>query len=66
MKIMIHSFMSTFRQLWRNLRTLSGDDAYERYFQQHRCTHAMLPALSRKAYFRNAQQSSWDQINRCC
>ncbi len=66
MKRLVKSLMNALRQVWRSLRTLSGDDAYERYFQHQRCTHSSLPALSRKAYFRNAQQSRWDKINRCC
>jgi len=66
MKANAQSLMSKLRQGWRSLRTLTGDDAYERYLQHHGCVRAPLVPLSRKAYFRNAQKSRWDKINRCC
>ena len=58
--------MNTLRRWWRGLRTLTGDDAYERYLQHHARTHAACTPLSRKAFFRQEQQRRWDKINRCC
>ena len=53
-------------QGWGRLRTLTGDDAYERYLQYHGRTRSPLVPLSRKECFRRAQQSHWAKINRCC
>ena len=61
-----HPLMNKFRQCWRALRTLTGDNAYELYLQHHSHTGAARKPLGRKAYFRNAQQGRWDKINRCC
>ena len=58
--------MNTLRRWWRGLRTLTGDDAYERYMQHHARAHAACPPLSRKAFFRQEQQRRWEKINRCC
>lgn len=66
MKRNIQYLMNKLRLGWCRLRTLTGDDAYERYLQHHGGTRSPLAPLSRKAYFRNAQQSRWDKINRCC
>ena len=62
--------MSTPREsiaaLWRGLRTLSGDDAYERYRQHHLKAHPETPPLSRKAFYVDEQRRKWGTINRCC
>ena len=54
------------RTLWRLLRTLSGDDAYERYLRHHAQAHPHEPALSCRAFFAAEQQRKWSGINRCC
>lgn len=66
MKSQVYSLVNTLRQGWRSLRTLIGDDAYERYIQHHACIHPGRVPLSCKSYFRKAQQDRWDKINRCC
>ncbi len=59
---------------WRNIRQLSGEDAYERYlahFYAHQAEfHADKEAtetpLSREAFFKEWQDSKWKGIKRCC
>jgi uncharacterized short protein YbdD (DUF466 family) len=60
------SVMAACRAGWRALRTLSGDDAYERYRIHHLAAHPEVPPLSRKAFYVDEQQRKWGSINRCC
>jgi uncharacterized short protein YbdD (DUF466 family) len=53
-------------QLWRGIRTASGDDAYERYLAHHALHHAGAPQMSRRAYYDEYQRQKWSGINRCC
>jgi uncharacterized short protein YbdD (DUF466 family) len=58
---------TTPRRLWQALRTLSGDDAYERYLAHWRAHHAGESGpLDRKAFFRAEQERKWNGIKRCC
>lgn len=66
MKDSDHYLMNKLYQLWRGIRTLMGDDAYERYLRHHIHAHPACMPLSRKAYFLKTQQRRWDKINRCC
>ena len=55
------------RRCWHTLRTISGDDAYERYLAHRRAQHAdEAPPLSRAEYFRAEQQRKWSGVKRCC
>ena len=55
------------RMLWRTLRQLSGDDAYERYLAHHAAHHADGEApLSRAEFFRQWQDGKWKGVKRCC
>jgi uncharacterized short protein YbdD (DUF466 family) len=60
------------KNLWRNIRQLSGDDAYERYlahFSAHQKLHEeeiTEPPLSREAFFKEWQDGKWKGIKRCC
>jgi uncharacterized short protein YbdD (DUF466 family) len=58
------------RHLWRGVRQLSGDDAYERYLKHHAEFHAISvdapPPLSRKEFFQRWQDSQWKGTKRCC
>ncbi len=60
------------QHLWRILRQLSGDDAYERYlahFANHAhdesCAAAQVP-LTKAEFFRQWQDAKWQGIKRCC
>jgi uncharacterized short protein YbdD (DUF466 family) len=54
------------RAAWRYLRSVSGDDAYERYVVHHRSHHAAEPLLTRKAHFDERQRRKWMGVSRCC
>lgn len=59
------------KSVWRGIRRLSGDDAYERYLV-HYAEHCAQeggssePPLSREAFFKQWQDSKWKGIKRCC
>ena len=57
---------AAWRACWRALRTLSGDDAYERYLAHRAAVHPEMPVLSRRAFYVDEQQRKWGSINRCC
>ena len=58
---------ATLRRLWCALRTVTGDDAYERYLAHWRMHHAGEGSpLDRKAFFRAEQERKWNGIKRCC
>jgi uncharacterized short protein YbdD (DUF466 family) len=52
--------------LWRFIREVTGDDAYERYLAHHRLRHPGRAALTRREYFRLRQEQKWSRISRCC
>ena len=54
------------RDFWRGIRTVSGDDAYERYLRHHALEHADTAPMSRRAYYDHYQQQKWSGVNRCC
>lgn len=55
------------RALWRSVRRLSGDDAYERYLSHHAAHHRDgEPPLSRAEFFKQWQDGKWKGVKRCC
>jgi len=52
--------------LWRWLRAVSGDDAYERYLAHHATAHPGGAPLDRGAWFRREQERAWGGVRRCC
>jgi uncharacterized short protein YbdD (DUF466 family) len=52
--------------LWAWLRTLSGDDAYERYRAHQALHHPLEPLMSRRAFARDAERRKWSGVSRCC
>ena len=71
MKLM-EMMIKIIKNFWRNIRELSGEDAYERYLislAEHQKLHAHetneLP-LTRQAFFKQWQDSKWTGIKRCC
>lgn len=55
-------------KFWRAVRTLAGDDAYERYLEHRRSAHAgeSAPPLDRRAFFKEEQRRKWEGVRRCC
>ena len=58
--------LSLLSYVWRVIRELSGDDAYERYIAQHATNYPGITPLARKDFFLYQQQQKWSGIQRCC
>jgi uncharacterized short protein YbdD (DUF466 family) len=58
--------LKALRKLWRMIRRLSGDDAYERYLRHHGEAHPHEQKLSAKEFFRREQERKWNGVRRCC
>jgi len=58
--------LSLLSYVWRVIRELSGDDAYERYIAQHATNYPDATPLTRKDFFLYQQQQKWSGIQRCC
>lgn len=54
------------KKLWDVVRSLSGDDSYERYVQHQQQTHPDVPVLARREFFVMTLDSKWSGIARCC
>ena len=52
--------------IWRALRTLVGDEAYDRDCAHVRAEHPNTPLLARRAVYLQRQQQKWSGENRCC
>ena len=52
--------------IWRWLRTATGDDAYERYTEHRSKRHPGEPLLSPAAFYEARQRRKWDGVTRCC
>ncbi|ALK08186.1 YbdD/YjiX family protein [Blastochloris viridis] len=57
---------ATLKAGWAFLRTMTGDDEYERYLERHARTHPDLPPVDRKSYFKVEITRKWSGIRRCC
>ena len=53
-------------QLLKDIRELSGDDAYERYLAHHAAMHCNGNPLSEKDYFILRERGKWEGVRRCC
>jgi uncharacterized short protein YbdD (DUF466 family) len=54
------------RTLWKFIRELATDDAYDTYLARHHATHPEAPALSRREFYLSEQHRKWSGIQRCC
>jgi uncharacterized short protein YbdD (DUF466 family) len=52
--------------VWRYLREVSGDDAYERYLAHHAAQHGGATPMTPKEYFAERQRQKWSGVTRCC
>jgi uncharacterized short protein YbdD (DUF466 family) len=57
-----------FPHVWKIIRAMSGDDAYERYLEHRRLYHAGEGGepLDRKAFFEAELARKWNGVKRCC
>ena len=62
----MRSLQARLRNLWSALRTLTGDDAYDRYLSHVRACHPGTPPLERGAFYAAELDRRWMQANRCC
>ncbi|MBM4218532.1 MAG: YbdD/YjiX family protein [Gammaproteobacteria bacterium] len=53
-------------KFWTGMRTLLGDDAYERYLAHCRARHPDCTPLDRGAFYVAELDRRWRQVNRCC
>ena len=56
------------KKVWKALRALSGEDAYDRYLAHWREHHARKgeEALGREAFFKAELERKWNGVKRCC
>lgn len=54
------------KTVWECVRTVSGDNAYERYLTHHVQAHQGIPPLSRREFFAQMTDRKWSGVNRCC
>ena len=52
--------------LWKMLRELATDDAYERYLAHHAQMHGDRTPIARREFYLRQQQSKWSGVSRCC
>lgn len=53
-------------QLWRALCALAGEDAYGRYLRHAAAHHPGEPVMTRRDFYRDAEQAKWSGVSRCC
>jgi uncharacterized short protein YbdD (DUF466 family) len=58
--------VKTLRRLWRAVRRISGDDAYERYLAHRAVCDPRAPVLDRRAFYLAEQERKWGGVSRCC
>jgi uncharacterized short protein YbdD (DUF466 family) len=60
--------MQRLKTIWRGIRQLSGDDAYERYLHHYAKYHQNTAEtrLTKAEFFKRWQDGLWDGIKRCC
>ena len=54
------------RELWRLVRALATDDAYERYLAHHKQAHVGVMPIPRREFYVRQQQNKWSGVSRCC
>lgn len=60
--------LGAFKNLRQGIRSMTGEDAYDRYLTHWRDRHGEedLPPLDRKAFYKQQQEHKWNGIKRCC
>jgi uncharacterized short protein YbdD (DUF466 family) len=54
------------RELWKLVRAMARDDAYERYLAHHAQAHSGAAPMSRREFYVCEQQRKWTGVSRCC
>jgi uncharacterized short protein YbdD (DUF466 family) len=58
--------MKRLQDLWKLLRELATDDAYERYLAHHAEAHTGEKPIARREFYLRQQQNKWSGVSRCC
>ncbi|MCL6517863.1 YbdD/YjiX family protein [Alicyclobacillus sp.] len=64
----MNRFVTGWRRLNRNIKTIFGMPDYERYLEHHRQAHPDQTPLSEREYYKRYLKDRYDsgQVNRCC
>jgi uncharacterized short protein YbdD (DUF466 family) len=54
------------KQIILFIRTLTGDNAYEKYLESHLQAKHDHPPLSKKEFFKQETDRKWNGVRRCC
>jgi uncharacterized short protein YbdD (DUF466 family) len=54
------------RRFWAGLRSITGDDAYDRYVEHCQLRHPDAALLDRGSFYRSELDRRWSKVNRCC
>jgi len=54
------------QDLWKLVRALATDDAYERYLAHHTQVHGSAPPIPRREFYLRQQHKKWSGVSRCC
>jgi uncharacterized short protein YbdD (DUF466 family) len=52
--------------LWKLLRAMATDDAYEQYLLHHAQAHGEAKAMPRSEFYLRQQRDKWSGVSRCC
>ena len=63
---MLRRIGTMFVRAWHLIRSLSTDDAYEKYLAHHCAAHADAPPMTPRAFYISQQQRKWTGVSRCC
>jgi uncharacterized short protein YbdD (DUF466 family) len=60
--------MFNFLKAWNLVRTISGDNEYDIYIENHLVCerHKLKPPMTRGEFFKKKLDEKWSKINRCC
>lgn len=62
----LYNLANAVRELWRYIRRVSGDDAYECYLSHRGSHHSDEPVLTRQQYYLGRLEQKSRGVNRCC
>ena len=60
------SVRSLLGNAWNIIRSLSTDDAYDKYLAHHAAVHAGVQPMGRREFYMKQQQEKWTGVSRCC
>lgn len=63
---MLQQIKLNLRTTWSVIRSLTTDDAYDKYLAHHSAAHGDSPPMGRRAFYIKQQQSKWTGVSRCC